>query len=162
MDKEKEKGSEFNLSLLKDEYLMVQDFYQDIDRRCFTIMGWSITVAMAAIGAGIVYSQPILLMVAFLAALMFWYLEATWRGLGHFMSVRINQIEDAVEQGQGGTLLPLQLYSEWEKEYKKSGGQTRRYFFKSLTSMPHIFIALVSLALYIAVSVGWIELAMLI
>jgi hypothetical protein len=162
MDKEKENDSKFNLDLLKDEYLMVQDFYQDIDRRCFTIMGWSITVAMAAIGAGIVYNQPVLLLVAFLAALMFWYLEATWRGLGHFMSVRINQIEDAVEQGKGGILLPLQLYSEWDKEFTKSGSQTRISFFKSLTAMPHIFIAVVSLALFIAVSAGWIELAIVI
>jgi hypothetical protein len=90
---------------------------------------------------------------------MFWYLEATWRGLSHFMSVRINQIEDGIEEGNGGTMLPLQLYSEWEKEFTKSGQQTWKFFFKSsLTRMPHIFIAFVSLALFLAVSFGWIVL----
>jgi hypothetical protein len=154
MDKE----AETNLGLLKDEYLMVQEFYQDIDRRCFTIMGWSITVAVTAIGAGIVYGQSILLLVAFLAALTFWYLEASWRGLSYFMSHRILQIERAISDGTVSNLKPMQLYSEWDREFEKSGRQTRNYFFKLQTAMPHILIALISLALFLAVFVGWIEL----
>lgn len=156
-----DKQAELNLILLKDEYLMVQEFYQDIDRRCFTIMGWSITVAITAIGAGIVYLQPTLLLAAFLAAMMFWYLEATWRGLSYFMSQRILQIEEAVALGSSGSTLPLQLYTEWKKEFKISGRQTRAYFFKLQTAMPHIFIAALSLGMYLAVYVGWIELAVL-
>jgi hypothetical protein len=157
MDRE----AELNLTILKDEYLMVQEFYQDIDRRCFTIMGWSITVAVAAVGAGIVYGQSILLLVAFLSAMMFWYLEASWRGLSYFMSHRILQIEESIERGEGGSMTPLQLYTEWKKEFKISGRQTRNFFFKSHTAMPHIFIAFVSLGLFLAEYVGWIELTSL-
>jgi hypothetical protein len=147
-----------NLGLLRDEYLMVQEFYQDIDRRCFTIMGWSITVAVTAIGAGIVYAQSILLLVASLAALTFWYLEASWRGLSYFMSHRILQIEETIAGGTGGGLTPLQLYTEWEQEYRNAGRQTRKYFFKLQTAMPHFLIAFFGLALYLAVVRGWIEL----
>ena len=150
--------AEINLGLLRDEYLMVQEFYQDIDRRCFTIMGWSITVAVTAIGAGIIYGEMILLLIAFFTSLTFWYLEATWRGLSHFMSVRIKQIEQAIKSGKSENLRPLQLYSAWTREYKKTGRQTRKYLFKSLTLMPHIFIAFFSLALFLAATLDWIVL----
>ena len=153
-----EKETEFTLSLLKDEYLMVQEFYQDIDRRCFTIMGWSITVAVTALGAAVVYAQPILLLVAFISAVTFWYLEASWRGLSHFMSQRILQIERAIAAAKVDSLLPLQLYTEWEKEDEKTGRQTHNYFLKLQTSMPHLLIALISLALYLSVYLGWVEL----
>jgi hypothetical protein len=152
-------NAEFNLGLLRDEYLMVQEFYQDIDRRCFTIMGWSITVAVTAIGAGIIYGAPILLLVAVFTSLMFWYVEATWRGLSHFLSVRIKQIERAIKKGKSGSFVPLQLYSSWAKEYKKAGRQTWKYLFKSLTPVPHVFIAGFSLVFYLAVTYGWLGLA---
>ncbi len=90
--------------LLKDEYIMLQHFYEDIDSKGLTIKGWSITVALATIGAGVVYRKEVLL-VGVLAALVFWYLEAHWRGLSHFFSQRIKAIElvfqsETMEGGQ--------------------------------------------------------------
>lgn len=38
--------------LLKDEYSMLQQFYEDFDKRILGIKGWSATIALAAIGAG--------------------------------------------------------------------------------------------------------------
>jgi len=81
--------------LLKDEYVMLQQFYEDIDSKGLTIKNWAITVALAAIGTGILYSKVVLL-VGFVASLVFWYLEAHWRGLSYFFSVRIKNIELAL------------------------------------------------------------------
>jgi hypothetical protein len=38
------------ISLLKDEYILLQNFYEEFDQRLLTIKGWSVTVALGAIG----------------------------------------------------------------------------------------------------------------
>ncbi len=68
-------NNEKRADLLKDEYIMLQNFYEDIDNKGLTIKGWSITVAVAVIGTGILYRKEVLL-VGVVVALVFWYLEA--------------------------------------------------------------------------------------
>ena len=81
--------------LLKDEYVMLQGFYQDIDEKGLNIKNWSITVALAAIGAGFFYHRNIFLL-SFVTAVMFWVLEAYWRGLSYFFVVRIRDIDGSI------------------------------------------------------------------
>lgn len=133
--------------LLKDEYIMLQHFYEDIDSKGLTIKSWAITVGLAAIGAGIVQRREILL-AGFFAALMFWYLEAHWRGLSHFFSIRIKDIEQVFRAGKWEDEVPLQIYATWNREYQKQGDQTVRYLFKRSTILPHIVIAGVTLFLF--------------
>ena len=85
---------EMRADLLKDEYIMLQNFYEDIDSKGLTIKNWAITVALAIIGAGVLYRKEILI-VGFFTSLAFWYQEAHWRGLSHFFAVRIKNIESA-------------------------------------------------------------------
>ncbi|HET9910846.1 MAG TPA: hypothetical protein VFQ13_03095 [Anaerolineales bacterium] len=132
---------------LKDEYIMLQQFYEDIDEKGLTIKNWAITVALAAIGTGIVYRREVLL-VSFFASLVFWYLEAHWRGLSHFFSARIKVIEAAFQTKEWKEEAPLQVYATWEEEYRKSKDQTLRYMFKRTSLLPHTLIAAVSLLLY--------------
>ncbi len=132
---------------LKDEYIMLQQFYEDIDEKGLTIKSWAITVALAAIGTGIVYRKEVLL-AGFFAALVFWYLEAYWRGLSHFFSARIKIIEAAFQTKEWKEEAPLQVYATWEKEYQESKDQTFKYMFKTITALPHTLIAAVSLILY--------------
>jgi hypothetical protein len=75
--------------LLKDEYVMLQTLYEDMDSKGLTIKNWAITVALAIVGTSIWNHQKNLLWLAFAASLMFWYLEVYWRGLSHFFAVRI-------------------------------------------------------------------------
>ena len=133
--------------LLKDEYVMLQQFYEDIDGKGLTIKNWAITVALAAIGTGILYSKVVLL-VGFVASLVFWYLEAHWRGLSYFFSARIRHIESAFESGKWKAETPLQVYSTWSKVYEKEKDQTLKYMFKQTTYLPHVLIAVVCLVLY--------------
>lgn len=133
--------------LLKDEYVMLQQFYEEIDAKGLTIKNWSITVALAAIGAGIVYSKEVLL-AGFISSLVFWYLEAYWRGLSYFFSVRINHIESAFQSEQWKKETPLQVYSTWSDTYKKEKDQTLNYMFKQTSFLPHVVIAAVCLLLY--------------
>jgi hypothetical protein len=136
------------IDLLKDEYIMLQQFYEDIDSKGLTIKSWAITVALAAIGTGILYRKEVLL-VGLFASLVFWYLEAYWRGLSHFFSARIKNIELVFQNGKWNEEVPLQVYSTWTAEYQKSKDQTLRYMFKQSSLLPHLLIAVINLVLYL-------------
>jgi hypothetical protein len=142
------------LAMLKDEYAMLQEFYEDIDHRGLLIKGWSVTVAITGIGAGVVYSR-VLFLGAFVAALLFWYLEGYWRGLSFFFSRRILDIEKAIREGDWVEMDPLQIYYTWDKAYKKHGDQTWRYMFKPASLWPHLLVAVVSLGMFLLSVLGW-------
>jgi len=132
---------------LKDEYIMLQNFYEDIDSKGLTIKNWAITVALATIGAGFLWRKEMLL-VGFFVALAFWYQEAYWRGLSYFFAVRIKDIEKAFRSKKLEDETPLQVYSTWTDEYQKVGAKTFKYLFTQTTILPHILIALICLLLY--------------
>ena len=133
---------------LKDEYIMLQTLYGDMDQKGLTIKNWAITVALAIIGASFVIENRNLLWLAGAAAIIFWYLEAYWRGLSHFFAVRIQEIEAALRDGTWETEVPLQVYSSWSKEYGRTKDQTFRYMFKRASFLPHAFIPVFVLVLY--------------
>lgn len=134
--------------LLKDEYIMLQKMYEDMDSKGLTIKNWSITVALAIIGTSILNDEKNLLWLALAASLVFWYLEAYWRGLSHFFAVRIQNIEAAIQNGTWEKELPLQVYSTWSKEYEKTKDQTFRYMFKRASFLPHALIPIFILIIY--------------
>lgn len=141
-------NQETRAQLLNDEYIMLQHFYEEIDSKGLTIKNWAITVALAAIGAGLLYRREVLL-VSFVTSLVFWYLEAHWRGLSHFFSARIQNIERAFQSGRWKEEVPLQVYSTWSEEYKRTKDQTLKYMFKQSSFLPHTLIAAASLVLYL-------------
>ena len=134
---------------LKDEYLLLQQFYEDIDQKGLTIKGWSITVAIATFGAAFVYGKTEAYLISIASGLLFWYLESYWRGLSYFFSTRIKEIELGFQGDGWKEMLPLQIYSVWTREYDRSGGKTLRYMFKLHTSLPHVIIILAALGLYL-------------
>ena len=134
--------------LLKDEYIMLQTMYEDMDSKGLTIKNWAITVSAAIIGTSLLNDKKELLWVAFAASFVFWYLEAYWRGLSHFFSVRIQEIETAIQNGTWEKELPLQVYSSWTKEYHNKGDQTWRYMWKRASILPHAVLPFIVLAIY--------------
>ena len=135
--------------LLKDEYIMLQTMYEDMDSKALTIKNWAITVALAIIGTSLLNDKKNLLWLAVAASLVFWYLEAYWRGLSHFVAVRIQEIESAIQKGKWEKELPLQLYSSWTKEYNRKGNQTLHYMIKPAAILPHAIVPLFILLLYL-------------
>ena len=140
-------NAEKRIDLLIEEYIMLQNFYEDIDSKGLTIKNWAITVAVATIGTGLLYRKEVLFIGLF-AAIVFWYLEGYWRGLSHFFSTRIQEIEQAFQKGKWNEEVPLQVYSTWAKEYKKSKDQTLRYMLKTSSLWPHIGIIALTILIY--------------
>ena len=113
-------------AFLKDEYLFLQNQYEDFDRRSLTIKGWLSTGAIAAIALSFnssykdVYVVPIL--VASIAA-VFWYLEAYWKLFQYALADRIRVIE-AYFRSDTDVLVknpePFQVYEWWFRSYSKN------------------------------------------
>jgi len=110
-------------ALLKDEYLFLQNQYEDFDRRSLTIKGWISTGAIAALAIAFnssykhVYIVPIL--VAVIAA-VFWYLEAYWKLFQYALADRIRIIEAYFRDDKDILVknpAPFQIYNWWFRAY---------------------------------------------
>lgn len=99
----------YDVGLLKDEYVMLKHFYEDIDEKGLNIKNWSISVALASVGTRLFYDRNVLL-IACAAAFMFWVLEAYWRSLSYYFVVRIKDFETAFAESRAKTEVPLQVY----------------------------------------------------
>lgn len=111
-------------AFLKDEYLKLQDQYEDFDRRALQIKGWVAAGSIAAIALGFEKDKggiAIWITVA-LFSLCFWYLEARWKMFQNGLQNRIRVIE-AHFRGSNSCLIkdpvPLQIFHFWHKTYRK-------------------------------------------
>lgn len=62
-----------------EEFKIVQKRIEHFDQLALTIKSWSITLSAVAIGFGFVENKQTLFILASLSALIFWYLEASYK-----------------------------------------------------------------------------------
>lgn len=106
------------IQLLKDEYLKLQEIYEDFDHRSLTIKGWAITICLGGIAVGFEKENFPLLVISGIASLLFWWVEARWKTFQYAYSYRIRQIEGFFRGDENKKdLLPLQIYNSWFKAY---------------------------------------------
>lgn len=141
------------ISLLKEEYLLLQNFYESFDQRLLTMKGWSATVAIAAIGLGF-YESYYLWLFAAGASLVFWLLEALWKSFQYMHAFRISELENAFRTEALDKIRPLQIYTSWFESHKKYGLRISSYFWLFAVSFPHAIIFITGILLFILQSVG--------
>ncbi len=81
---------------LKDEYLLLQDQYEDFEPRTLTIKSWIGTGAFAALAVSFSISNKYAYIAPLLIAILagvFWYLEAYWKLFQQATGDRIRIIE---------------------------------------------------------------------
>ena len=142
-------------SFLKDEYILLQQLYENIDNRCLNIKGWGITLVSIVIAAGIKISDTILFL-GLVISIVFWYIEAFWRSGHYFLGIRIEQIEKAFLDNDFKSKTPFQIYSTWNITYKNDGSKAMEYFFRPSTYLPHLVMFLICLIIFVALRVGLI------
>lgn len=148
-------------AFLKDEYLKLQDIYEDFDKRSLTIKSWTTTVCLGGIALG--FDKNLIPICAFssMIAFLFWWLEAKWKTFQYSNSLRIKQIE-AYFRGEKQDIIPLQIYTTWFSSYmhdeklndtsnsgnKRSPGQkTFQNAQLSLVYTPYLYIILIDIIL---------------
>lgn len=143
------------VSLLKDEYLLLQKFYEDFDSRAMAIKGWSSSIAIAAIGVGF-YQNKFLWLFAAAASLVFWGLEASWKNFQYSYAPRISALEAAFREDDFAALSPLQVYTSWFDAYKTRGGILTT-FGLPVVWFPHLLTFVAGIFLYLFESLKWIQ-----
>jgi hypothetical protein len=110
---------------LKDEYLLLQNQYEDFDRRSLTIKGWVASGAAAALAISFSTSYRVSVLIPVFVtviALVFWYLEAKWKLFQYALADRIRVIEAYFRDDPNkpeATPAPFQVYHSWYKSYAK-------------------------------------------
>lgn len=111
--------------LLRDEYLKLQDQYEDYDRRALTIKGWISAASIAGFALGIDSGKHVnvaTLIAIALIALCFWYLESSWKLFQYAIRDRIRIIEAHFRKDERILFKnpqPLQIYHWWFKSYSQ-------------------------------------------
>ncbi|QMW22301.1 hypothetical protein [Sandaracinobacteroides saxicola] len=135
---------------LKDEYMKLQDQYEDYDRRSLTIKGWISAGAAGAIALGFQKGEsPVILLVVAGFALCFWYLEASWKIFQYALRLRIQELERHF-RGEIIVVHPLQIYAKWFERYARING-TRQLIgaaMQGFVMLPYALIIVSCLALY--------------
>lgn len=111
-------------AFLRDEYLLLQNQYEDIDRRSLTIKGWMGSGSVAALALAFNASSEGKLAIPVFTALMaavFWWHEAKWKLFQHGFAYRIRVLEayfrndpDRLEKAAPD---PFQAYHGWFEGY---------------------------------------------
>ena len=148
-------NSETKIGLLKDEYLLLQKFYEDYDARIITIKGWSATIGLAAIGAGIYQSRYLWLFAAG-AAIVFWVIEALWKSFQYMYGPRIELLESTFREGSFEKVDPFQVYSSWFETLQETGFGLFANMRLGIVFFPHGITLVVGLALFLLDLCGWI------
>jgi hypothetical protein len=143
------------IPLLKDEYLLLERFYEDFDARVLTIKGWSATIAIAAIGVGF-YQSAFLWLFAAGASLAFWFLEALWKSFQYCHGNRLERIEKAFREDDYTGIQPFQIYTSWAKSWESTS--IINAFRGWLTAQPHVVTMIIGLALFTLQHIASIQL----
>jgi len=141
------------IALLRDEYLMLQQFYEDFDKRILSIKGWSATIAIAAIGGGFAQTRYLWLFAA-AASLVFWVLESVWKGFQYQYSPRIVQLEAVFRNEEFDKVDPFQVYESWFKSFEESGYQIANTFKMAIVGFPHAITLVIGIVLFLLESLG--------
>lgn len=104
---------------LKDEYLFLQNNYEDFDRRVLTIKSWAVTLSLGAFAAGFQYKAVALWFLGSLSAILFWLVEATWKTFQYANGPRIEEIEKYFAGKINYDMYPFQARRSWFEEWRK-------------------------------------------
>lgn len=145
----------FEIELLKEEYLQLQKIVEEFDGKALTIKAWSVTFSSAAILTAYIQKAPIVILIAAISSLLFWLIEAFWKVNQNSFYDRIYEIENHFKDSKKNPIQPFSIASTWRKSWISK--KRDRYVFKVLAwphvFLPHAFISISGILLYFFVPV---------
>lgn len=144
-----------NDDFLRAEYLHLQSTIEGFDNKALTIKAWSITFSFTACGIAFANDESLIFLIASIASLIFWILEASWKTFQYAHYDRINEIENYFDN-KTPNLVPLQITRSWRSSFQKGGiKRFRRIMFWYHVYLPHLLISLIAIILFSLVHLGY-------
>lgn len=140
--------------LLKEEYFFLQKVVEDFDTKSITIKTWSVSGSLVLVGAG--FSDKggkELFLVGAIASMLFWFIEANWKGFQLSFHDRLEDIEKYFFNPASSSIRPLQLSGSWKRSWKTY--YKRRVWiimWWPTVMLPHIIMFIGGIALYFFIS----------
>jgi len=146
------------LQALQAEYFRLEEIIEDFDNRALTIKAWSVTLCTAGVGAAYIQSEPALLLISSMAAMLFWIIEALWKSSQQAFYERTMDIERASQNDRLLELKPFNIASSWSNSWHQSwtGGIIwRRIMWWPHVALPHVAVAAGGALLFVGQLVWW-------
>ncbi len=139
---------------LQAEYLHLQKVIEDFDARALTIKAWSISFSLVAIAGAFASHAPAVLLVACFSALLFWFIEASWKTFQYAYHDRSDDIEGYFRD-ERDVQFPFQIGASWYKQWKSGGiSRLKRIMLWPHVALPHAAVAALALALFLLAQFG--------
>lgn len=131
---------------LKAEYLLLQGFYEDYDKRALSLKALSVPLLGAGLAVGLKEGGATVLWITVAVAAALWLLEATWKSFQYRHRRRIYQIERCYRSGRlKSAAPPFQIASSWRlagKYYRRSPLAWLRILAQPFVMLPYVVILL--------------------
>jgi hypothetical protein len=138
------------LDLLREEYALVEHFIDGLDQRALSLKAWSVTIGVAGIAYALASDHHEILLVAALANVMLWIVEAIGKSFQGVYIVRAREIEGAIADHRLETETPG-IAATWRRVWRpRSYGRYVTIMRWPHVFLPHAFIVGIAVCLYLA------------
>ena len=110
-----------DIDFLREEYFHLQMVLENYDQKSLLIKAWSVSLCMMGIGASFLFSEPIILLLASLSALLFWYIEALWKAFQYAYYPRVFEIERYFSGKFDKPITSPHISNSWTFAWQKMG-----------------------------------------
>ncbi|MDT8757519.1 hypothetical protein MZO42_02310 [Sphingomonas psychrotolerans] len=131
---------------LRAEYLLLQNMYEDYDKRALSLKAIAGPLLGAGVAAGLKEASAAILIASIAVALSLWLLEAIWKSFQYCLVARIERLEAWFRGETAGDIAPFQIYTAWGESwplYRRSGN-VARIAMQPFVALP--YVVLVSVA----------------
>lgn len=135
---------------LRAEYVLIQNLYEDFDKRALSLKGLAAPLLGAGLIAGAKEANHLIVAITCAVALSLWALEAIWKSFQYCLRGRIERLEEWYRQPAPADMPPFQIYTQWTKAWRQDHGNVRafaRVLFQPFVFLPYAVIIAAGAAL---------------
>lgn len=132
---------------LRAEYLLLQNLYEDYDKRALSLKAIAGPLLGAGVAAGLKEGSAAILVATIAVALSLWLLEAIWKSFQYCLVGRIERIEAWFRNEKGATeITPFQIYAAWSEAWplRRRVGAIASVFVQPFVALPYVVLVAVA------------------
>ena len=137
---------------LQAEYLHIQKTIEDFDARALSIKAWCVTFGLAAIAGAFASHTSTVFLIAAVSAVLFWYLETSWKifQLAYYARSEKIELHFRTKSERSKLPAPFQIGVAWQKRWEKIEDKEIRWVAMwPHVALPHALVLVLGLTLHL-------------